>query len=353
MASAYTLPRTSRSSGVCAGVAGARSTEACAAGTWRQRTSKPPGHRRSPASPWESYATCARPTGNALPRGDQPRQGGEREVELAMGAARRAWPVRQRPVQAGRRRVLEGGRAVRHQVLTYARTPRPCSVRARRRTRRRSTPRASSSTPRSNVAFGPRLAEQPASSPTRILLELRALEGFVLAITPFNFTAIAGNLPTSCALMGNVVVWKPAENPSRPRITHAAALRGGGPAAGRHQPGRPARRRWSPARASGTRISRASTSPARRSVPVDPAVGRREHRQLQSYPRFVGETGGKDFVFASPSRGGRGARRRARARRVRVPGAEVLGRDARVRPALDLAAVRDRVRGAHREDHDG
>src|SRR5579885_1645585 len=68
---------------------------------------------------------------------------------------------------------------------------------------------------RFNVAFASRLAEQPISPPGfSNALELRPLEGFVLAVTPFNFTAIAGNLPTSCALMGNVVVWKPAENQS-------------------------------------------------------------------------------------------------------------------------------------------
>ncbi|MFC2186938.1 L-glutamate gamma-semialdehyde dehydrogenase [Fulvivirgaceae bacterium LMO-SS25] len=54
-------------------------------------------------------------------------------------------------------------------------------------------------------------AQQPISSPgvwNRV--EQRGLEGFIFALTPFNFTAIAGNLPTSCAMMGNVVVWKPA-----------------------------------------------------------------------------------------------------------------------------------------------
>src|SRR3954468_20541463 len=65
---------------------------------------------------------------------------------------------------------------------------------------------------RFNVSYARHvLAEQPISSPgvwNRI--EYRPLEGFVLAITPFNFTAIAGNLPTAPALMGNVVVWKPA-----------------------------------------------------------------------------------------------------------------------------------------------
>ena len=54
-------------------------------------------------------------------------------------------------------------------------------------------------------------ADQPISGPgvwNRI--EWRPLEGFIYALTPFNFTAIAGNLPTSCAMMGNVVVWKPS-----------------------------------------------------------------------------------------------------------------------------------------------
>src|SRR5438034_8686785 len=53
--------------------------------------------------------------------------------------------------------------------------------------------------------------EQPSSAPgTWNRMEYRPLEGFVFAVTPFNFTAIAGNLPTSPALMGNTVVWKPA-----------------------------------------------------------------------------------------------------------------------------------------------
>ena len=42
----------------------------------------------------------------------------------------------------------------------------------------------------------------------------RPLEGFIFAVTPFNFTAIAGNLPTAPAMLGNVIVWKPAENQS-------------------------------------------------------------------------------------------------------------------------------------------
>src|SRR2546422_9774790 len=65
---------------------------------------------------------------------------------------------------------------------------------------------------RFNVEYMLRIyAEQPASSPgTWNRMESRPLEGFVFAVPPFNFTAIGGNLPTSAALMGNTVVWKPA-----------------------------------------------------------------------------------------------------------------------------------------------
>src|SRR5437667_103773 len=65
---------------------------------------------------------------------------------------------------------------------------------------------------RFNLHFAERLyAEQPISAPgTWNYLEYRPLEGFVYAITPFNFTSIGGNLPTSPAIMGNTVVWKPA-----------------------------------------------------------------------------------------------------------------------------------------------
>jgi 1-pyrroline-5-carboxylate dehydrogenase len=65
---------------------------------------------------------------------------------------------------------------------------------------------------RFNVAFAQAIyEEQPLSDRTQWnQLDYRPLEGFVYAVTPFNFTAIAGNLPTSAALMGNTVVWKPA-----------------------------------------------------------------------------------------------------------------------------------------------
>ncbi|MBG0817533.1 L-glutamate gamma-semialdehyde dehydrogenase [Planomonospora sp. ID82291] len=156
---------------------------------------------------------------------------------------------------------------------------------------------------RFNVAYARRLySDQPFSSPgVWNRMEYRPLEGFVLAITPFNFTAIAGNLPASAALMGNVVVWKPATTQQfaahfTMRLLEEAGLppgvinmvTGHGPAvsevalphpelAGIHFTGSTAtfQHLWS---AVGANIA-----------------------SYRSYPRLVGETGGKDFVLAHPS----------------------------------------------------
>ncbi|MFI5890839.1 L-glutamate gamma-semialdehyde dehydrogenase [Actinoplanes sp. NPDC051513] len=156
---------------------------------------------------------------------------------------------------------------------------------------------------RFNVAFGERLlSEQPQSSPgVWNRFDHRPLEGFVYAITPFNFTAIAGNLPTAPALMGNTVVWKPSPTQQfaahfTMRLFEAAGLppgvinmvTGDGLAvsevaladrdlAGIHFTGSTAtfRHLW---REVGANID-----------------------HFRSYPRLVGETGGKDFVFAHAS----------------------------------------------------
>ena len=156
---------------------------------------------------------------------------------------------------------------------------------------------------RFNVAFARKiLAEQPVSSPgVWNRTDYRPLEGFVYAITPFNFTAIAGNLPTAPALMGNTVVWKPSPTQTfaaylTMQLLEAAGLPAGvinlltgdGQAvsdvvladrrmAGIHFTGstRTFQHLW---REVGTNIDRYDT-----------------------YPRLVGETGGKDFVVAHPS----------------------------------------------------
>ena len=145
-------------------------------------------------------------------------------------------------------------------------------------------------------------AEQPISGPgVHNRLEFRPLEGFVLAVTPFNFTAIAGNLPTSAAMCGNVVVWKPANTQVYSaqmimKVLKEAGLPDGvinlvyvdGPTvgdvcfnhrdfAGVHFTG-----------STGVFNNMWKTIGANMS-------------NYRTYPRIVGETGGKDFVIAHRS----------------------------------------------------
>jgi 1-pyrroline-5-carboxylate dehydrogenase len=156
---------------------------------------------------------------------------------------------------------------------------------------------------RFNVHFARQiLAEQPESSPgvwNRV--DHRPLEGFVYAITPFNFTAIAGNLPTAPALMGNTVVWKPAPTQQFAahyvlRLLEAAGLppgvinlvTGDGVAV--------------------SEVALADRDLAGIHFTGSTAVFQHLWRTVgeniasyRGYPRIVGETGGKDFVVAHPS----------------------------------------------------
>jgi 1-pyrroline-5-carboxylate dehydrogenase len=156
---------------------------------------------------------------------------------------------------------------------------------------------------RFNVTYMTRIyEEQPISSPgVWNRLEYRPLEGFVFAVTPFNFTAIAGNLPTSAALMGNTVIWKPASTaaysawflmqlleeaglpPGVINLVYGSGADVGDPAiastqlAGIHFTG---------------------------STGVFNGMWRDVANNLdnyRNYPRIVGETGGKDFIVAHPS----------------------------------------------------
>jgi 1-pyrroline-5-carboxylate dehydrogenase len=156
---------------------------------------------------------------------------------------------------------------------------------------------------RFNVHYARRLlAEQPGSSPgSWNRLEYRPIEGFVLAITPFNFTSIAGNLPTAPALMGNVVVWKPSSTSQLSahyvmRVLEAAGLPPGviNMVTGSGQP-----------------VSRvALPHPDLAGIHFTGSTGTFQHlwrsvgeniAGYRGYPRLVGETGGKDFVIAHPS----------------------------------------------------
>ena len=146
------------------------------------------------------------------------------------------------------------------------------------------------------------LAEQPISSAgVWNQLEYRPLEGFVLAITPFNFTSIAGNLPTAPALLGNVVVWKPSPTQQLAahqlmRLLEAAGL----------PPGV-----INLVTGSGEAVSRvALTHPDLAGIHFTGSTGTFQHlwrtvgeniARYRGYPRLVGETGGKDFVVAHPS----------------------------------------------------
>jgi len=156
---------------------------------------------------------------------------------------------------------------------------------------------------RFNVSYMAEIySEQPVSGPgVWNRLEWRPLEGFIYALTPFNFTAIAGNLPTSCAMMGNVVVWKPSNTqvysanvlmeifkkagvpdgvinliyPSGPDA--ADVIFNHRDFAGIHFTG-------------STEVFQS----------IWQTIGNNIHK-YKSYPRIVGETGGKDFIMAHKS----------------------------------------------------
>jgi 1-pyrroline-5-carboxylate dehydrogenase len=156
---------------------------------------------------------------------------------------------------------------------------------------------------RFNVAFGQQiLGEQPQSSPgVWNRFDHRPLEGFVYAITPFNFTAIAGNLPSAPALMGNTVIWKPSPTQQLSahwtmRLFEAAGL----------PPGV-----INLVTGDGLAVSDVVlTDPDLAGIHFTGSTATFRHlwkevggniERYKSYPRLVGETGGKDFVFAHPS----------------------------------------------------
>lgn len=156
---------------------------------------------------------------------------------------------------------------------------------------------------RFNVAFGKQvLGEQPISSPgVWNRLDHRPLEGFVYAVTPFNFTAIAGNLPTAPALMGNTVVWKPASSQQFAASLLMELLQEAGLPPGV----------INMVTGHGTQTSDVVFAAPdlagihfTGSTPVFQSFWKRIAENLtayRSYPRLVGETGGKDFVVAHSS----------------------------------------------------
>jgi 1-pyrroline-5-carboxylate dehydrogenase len=231
-------------------------------------------------------------------------EGGPAELEKAALAARAAWPEWSRmPWEARAAIFLRAAEllAGKHRALINATT-----MLGQSKTAHQAEIDAACELIdffRWNVHFAARLyAEQPASAPGMWnATELRPLEGFVFAVSPFNFTAIGGNLVGAPALMGNTIVWKPAptallSNWAILQILEEAGLPPGvvnmvnGPApqlgeaalsrpdlAGIHFTGSTGVFQW-----------------------MWKFVGERI-ATYRSYPRLVGETGGKDFIVAHPS----------------------------------------------------
>lgn len=156
---------------------------------------------------------------------------------------------------------------------------------------------------RFNVQFATQIyQEQPISSPgIWNRMEYRPLEGFVLAITPFNFTSIGGNLPTAPALMGNTVVWKPARTQIYSAWITMEILREAG------LPDGVINLVYAEGSSLGDQIL---NHPELAGVHFTGSTGVFQFiwktigeniQRYKSYPRIVGETGGKDFVVAHSS----------------------------------------------------
>lgn len=156
---------------------------------------------------------------------------------------------------------------------------------------------------RFNVHFAEELAKQQPRSERGIWnqLELRPLDGFVYAVSPFNFTSIAGNLPTAPALLGNTVIWKPS--PLAALSGHVvlellieAGLPPGVINVVQGDPAEITKQVVSDARFAALHFT--GSTAILKSIWLAIAQNLERYR---TYPRIVGESGGKDFVFAHPS----------------------------------------------------
>jgi 1-pyrroline-5-carboxylate dehydrogenase len=157
---------------------------------------------------------------------------------------------------------------------------------------------------RFNVHFARQImADQPAANSKGIWnrVDYRPLEGFVYAITPFNFTAIAGNLPTAPALMGNTVVWKPSSSQQLAATLTMELLEEAGMPPGvinmvtGHGINVSPVTLGSPDLAG---IHFTGSTPLFQSLWQQVGANLKKYK---TYPRLVGETGGKDFIMAHPS----------------------------------------------------
>jgi 1-pyrroline-5-carboxylate dehydrogenase len=157
---------------------------------------------------------------------------------------------------------------------------------------------------RLNVHFARQILEEQPPLHTKGIWnrsDYRSLEGFVYAITPFNFTAIAGNLPTAPALMGNTVVWKPSPTQQFAASLTMQLLEEAGMPPGV----------INMVTGDGINVSKAAlTDPDLAGIHFTGSTPTFQHLwsevgsnlgRYRTYPRLVGETGGKDFILAHPS----------------------------------------------------
>jgi 1-pyrroline-5-carboxylate dehydrogenase len=233
-------------------------------------------------------------------------QGGAKEVDRAIGAAAEAWQDWHRTPWEDRAAVFL--RAAELLADPWRSTLNAATMLGQSKTAHQAEIDAACEVIdfwRWNVEFMLRIYEDQPVSPPGIWnrMEYRPLEGFVFAITPFNFTAIAANLPSSAALMGNTVVWKPATTamvsaywlmrllqeaglpPGVINLVYGSGAEIGDAALGsEHLAG----------------IHFTGSTPVFNSmwqtIGGNIAAGR-----YRNYPRIVGETGGKDFIVAHPS----------------------------------------------------
>ena len=145
-------------------------------------------------------------------------------------------------------------------------------------------------------------ANQPESAPGMWnFVEYRAIEGFIFAVTPFNFTSIAGNLPTAPALMGNTVLWKPASSSVYSNYYLMKLFKEAGLPDGviNFIPGSGGKV-GNPVMALPTLAGVHFTGSTEVFQGMWKVVGN-NIAEYKTYPRIVGETGGKDFIFVHPS----------------------------------------------------
>ncbi len=156
---------------------------------------------------------------------------------------------------------------------------------------------------RFNVAYGQMIYEDQPASPrgTWNRMQYRPLEGFVFAVPPFNFTSIGGNLPTAPAIMGNAVIWKPASTAVLSNYIVFRVLEEAGlpPGVINFVPGSGAEV-GDPVFASSHFAGLHFTGSVATFDTMWQTIGANIGR-YRTYPRIVGETGGKDFIVAHPS----------------------------------------------------